>query len=367
MPVRIPVIEMIEIGAGGGSIASVDTLGRLTVGPESAGSEPGPAGFGRGGEHPTVTDADLTMGLIDPAGFADRRLSADRSLAEAAITKGIAAPLSLSAMEAAEGVLDIVDEAMASAGRVHAAEAGKDLSQRAMITLGGNGPLHATRVAEKAGITHIIVPPNPSVGSAVGFLSAPISFEVVRSFHTLLAAPDIAALSRVLAEMEAEARAVVEAAGDTPPRIIRRAFLRYRGQGHEIDVAMPDGAIGEAMLATLAADFAAAYAAQFSRIVPGMAIEALNWSVSAEIPAAAPTRTPPLQTGAAATPVGERAVRMGGQDVSAALFHRKALLPGEVATGPALILEHHTTTHVGPGWRAIMDDSGALHLMRGEP
>lgn len=367
MPVRIPVIEMIEIGAGGGSIAAVDTLGRLTVGPESAGSEPGPAGFGRGGARPTVTDADLTMGLVDPAGFADRRLSADRSAAEAAIAKDIAAPLSLSAMEAAEGVADVVDEAMASAGRIHAAEAGKDLSQRAMITLGGNGPLHATRVAEKAGITHIIVPPYPSVGSAVGFLSSPISFEVVRSFHTLLAAPDIAALDLVLAEMEAEARAVVGAASQAPSRITRRAFLRYRGQGHEIDVIMPDGAVGEAMLEILSADFAAAYTAQFSRIVPGMAIEALNWSVSAEIPATAPAPTAPLRMGGAAEPVGERAVRMGGQDVLAALHHRDALRAGAVVLGPALILEHHTTTHVGPGWRAAMDDSGALHLMRGEP
>jgi len=250
---------------------------------------------------------------------------------------------------------------------VSAAEAGKDLGQRAMITLGGNGPLHATRVAEKAGVAHIIVPPNPSVGSAVGFLSAPVSFEVVRSFHTLLASPDIPALSRVLAEMEDEARSVVEAAGDAPPRIIRRAFLRYRGQGHEIDVAMPDGAVSEAMLTTLAADFAGAYAAQFSRIVPGMAIEALNWSVSAEIPANAPAPTPPLHWGAAAPPVGERAVRMGGETVSAALHHREALQPGAVAHGPALILEHHTTTHVGPGWRAAMDASGALHLMKDAP
>lgn len=367
MPVRIPVIEMIEIGAGGGSIAAVDTLGRLSVGPESAGSEPGPAGFGRGGDRPTVTDADLTMGLIDPAGFADRRLSADRSLAEAVIADAIAKPLSLSVMEAAEGVSDVVDEAMASAGRVHAAEAGKDLSQRAMITLGGNGPLHATRVAEKAGIAHVIVPPNPSVGSAVGFLSAPVSFEVVRSFHTLLASPDITALSRVLAEMEAEASGVVKAASQTPPRITRRAFLRYRGQGHEIDVTMPEGAVDEAMLEMLAERFAAAYAAQFSRIVPGMAIEALNWSVSAEVPATPPTQAASLRERTPALPVGERAVRMGGGAVSAALYHRDALQPGEVAAGPALILEHHTTTHVGPGWRAVMDDSGALHLKRGQP
>ncbi len=367
MPVRIPVIEMIEIGAGGGSIAAVDALGRLTVGPESAGSEPGPAGFGRGGERPTVTDADIAMGLIDPAGFADRRLSADRALAEAAIASDIAEPLSLSVAEAAEGISDVVDEAMASAGRVHAAEAGKDLGQRAMITLGGNGPLHATRVAEKAGIAHVIVPPNPSVGSAVGFLSAPISFEVVRSFHTLLASPDLPALSRVLAEMEAEARAVVEAASNAPPRVIRRAFLRYRGQGHEIDVALPDGPVDASMLDRLAADFAAAYAAQFSRIVPGMAIEALNWSVSAEVPAAAPVIAATLTEGTDAAPVGERRVRMGGADVLAALYQRDRLQAGAVVHGPALILEHHTTTHVGPGWRAVMDETDALHLMRGEP
>ncbi|MEM7188258.1 MAG: hydantoinase/oxoprolinase family protein [Pseudomonadota bacterium] len=365
MPVRIPVIEMIEIGAGGGSIASVDTLGRLMVGPESAGSEPGPAGFGRGGISPTVTDADITMGLIDPAGFADRHLSADRALSDAAVTNDVASKLSLSATDAAEGISEVVDEAMASAGRVHAAEAGKDLSQRTMVALGGNGPLHATRVAERAGVRRVIVPPNPSVGSAVGFLSAPISFEVIRSFHTRLDAPDLSALNKVLEEMEDEARAVVAAATDAAPTLIRRAFLRYRGQGHEIDVRVPEGEVAERKLAAIEEAFATEYTDQFSRIVPGMIIEALNWSVVAEVPALAPVETSAVANVSKAIPAEYRSVRMAGADVEVAVHRRDALSAGTTIVGPALITEQQTTTHVGQGWTAIAGADGSLHLTRG--
>ena len=184
MPVRIPVIEMIEIGAGGGSIATVDRLDRLQIGPESAGSEPGPVAFGKGGTEPTVTDADIAMGLIEPGRFAEGRLTIDRSAAEIAIDHKISKPLEINAQGAAFAISEIVDENMASAGRMHAVESGKDISSRLMIAFGGNGPLHATRVARRAQVRRILIPNNPGVGSAVGFLYAPVSFEIIRSRYT---------------------------------------------------------------------------------------------------------------------------------------------------------------------------------------
>ena len=170
MPVRIPVIEMIEIGAGGGSIAAVDRLGRLTVGPKSAGSEPGPVAFGRGGTDPTVTDADVALGYIQGDAFGQTSFQINRAAAEDALATTIGAPLDLDAAGAADVVSRIVDENMASAGRAHAVESGKDLGARTMIAFGGNGPLHACRVARSAGVHRILIPPNPGVGSAVGFL-----------------------------------------------------------------------------------------------------------------------------------------------------------------------------------------------------
>ena len=190
IPVRIPVIEMLEIGAGGGSIASVDRLGRLRVGPQSASSDPGPACYGRGGSLPTVTDADVVTGYLDPEAFAEGRLALQPELAQGAIARAVSEPVGTTVAAGADGISQMVDEAMANAARVHAVEQGKNLADCVMVAFGGNGPLHATRVAEKVGIGQIVVPPSPSVGSAVGFLSAPVSYEIVRSAYVLVKAFD---------------------------------------------------------------------------------------------------------------------------------------------------------------------------------
>ncbi|MCV6586363.1 MAG: hydantoinase/oxoprolinase family protein, partial [Marinibacterium sp.] len=211
MPVRIPVLEMIEIGAGGGSIAGVDRLGRIQVGPQSAGSEPGPAAFGKGGSAATVTDADVQQGLIDPEAFAEGRLQIDSGAAGAAIAADLGAPLGLTTDEAAAGISGIVDENMAAAGRMHAVESGKDLARRTMIAFGGNGPLHATRVARRAGVRRILIPRDPGVGSAVGFLHAPVSFEIVRSRYATLETLDIDGLNQFFDAMIHEATDVVRA------------------------------------------------------------------------------------------------------------------------------------------------------------
>ncbi|MEL6574458.1 MAG: hydantoinase/oxoprolinase family protein [Pseudomonadota bacterium] len=359
MPVRIPVVELIEIGAGGGSIAGADSLGRITVGPESAGAEPGPAAFARGGTVPTVTDADVTLGYIDPAHFAEGRLAVDRARAAAALGERVGAPLGLGVEAAAFGVSEIVDESMAAAGRMHAVESGKDLGQRTMIAFGGNGPLHATRVARRAGVRRILVPPNPGVGSAIGFLAAPVSFERVRSRYTLLETFDALAIEALLADMAAEAERVVAAGAPGAARTTHRAaFLRYRGQGHEVEVPLPGRPLEEGDAAALAERFEAAYAALFSRAVPGMAIEVLNWAVrvTTQRASAAPA-TPAPPVASVAKPAERRVITCDatGAAVEASVHHRAALAPGHRVEGPALITEPQTTTLVGTGFVAEVD------------
>lgn len=370
MPVRIPVIEMIEIGAGGGSIAGVDRLGRLTVGPQSAGSEPGPVGFGRGGGEPTVTDADLVLGYIPPETFAEGQIGIDRDAAAAAIGAHIGDRLGLDAEEAADGISRIVDENMASAGRMHAVESGKDLGQRTMIAFGGNGPLHACRVARAAGVSRIVVPPDPGVGSAVGFLFAPVSFETVRSRHSLLRSLDVAAINRLLSDMTNEALAVVRQGAPTGDVTTdRSAFMRYSGQGHEIEIALPDRSLTPEDIRPLTHDFESAYARQFSRPVPGMEIEILNWAVrvSTSPTPPDPPADDPGPRSVTADQTREIICDLGGRTRSAAFVARRALRPGDRLAGPALITEPQTTTFVGADFIAEMDRRGNLVLTRNGP
>ncbi len=367
MPVRIPVLEMIEIGAGGGSIAGVDRLGRLQVGPQSAGSEPGPAAFGRGGTDATVTDADIAIGLIDPQAFAEGRLTCDREAAEAAVARNVGNELELGAVDAAAGISDIVDESMASAGRMHAVESGKDLGERIMIAFGGNGPLHATRVARRAGVNRILVPRDPGVGSAVGFLHAPISFETVRSKHTMLEELDPDDLNRFFHAMLSQAQDVVRAgAPDTELRTRRTAFMRYRGQGHEIEIRLPDRDLAQSDIADLKTAFEAEYRRQYARSVPGMPIEILNWAASVSTTRrSAPAVSEPQATKRAAA-ASQRTIRcdVSGRDVEAGVFRREDLVPGDSLKGPALVVEPQSTTFVSSDFDLSVDGDGNLLLSR---
>ena len=237
IPVRIPVIDMVEIGAGGGSIARVDSLRRIVVGPDSAGSDPGPACYARGGTAATVTDADVVLGRIDPARFAGGKIALDPARATEAVQATIATPLGMSVDEAARGIAEIVDETMASAARVHAVENGKDTAGRTLIAFGGAAPLHAVRLAQKLGIGRVVIPPDAGVGSAHGFLDAPIAYEVVRTLLLRLDRLDSFALDALFAAMRAEAASVVRLGfpvGELAET--RTAFMRYRGQGHEVAV-----------------------------------------------------------------------------------------------------------------------------------
>ena len=367
MPVRIPVIEMIEIGAGGGSIAHVDRLGRLQVGPKSAGSVPGPVSFAMGGTAPTVTDADAVQGLLDPETFAEGRLRIDVSAAGEALSRDIGEPLGLDPADAARGVSEIVDENMAAAGRMHAVESGKDLGARVMIAFGGNGPLHATRVARRAQVDRILIPRDPGVGSAVGFLFAPVSFEIVRSRHATLDGLDLEGLNAFFDELIDEARAVVRAGAPTGDLETRRqAFMRYHGQGHEIEITLPDRALGDSDIATLREAFEAEYSRQFNRAVPGMTIEILNWGVvvSSQPPdIECLGETLPAQS---APPAGLRRILcdVTGTWQDASVYNRADLGPGDCLAGPALIVEAQTTTLVSADFSAHVDAGGNVWLTR---
>ena len=279
----------------------------------------------------------------------------------------MAGPLGLDAQGAAEGVSEIVDENMAAAARMHAVESGKDLGRRTMIAFGGNGPLHATRLARRAGVSEIVVPPNPGVGSAVGFLFAPVSYELVRSFYSLLSRIDLAEVNRLLDAMVAEASGVVAAGAPGQAQQVRRAaFMRYRGQGHEIEIPLPGSGLSRDRLPEISAAFERAYAQQFSRPVPGMEIEILNWAVTVSTMAAAPAmgRDPPERR--VPQPCGRREIRcdVTARRISAPLYRRADLLPGDHLLGPALIAEPQTTTFVSADFTARVDGAGNLRLSR---
>jgi len=368
LPLRIPVIEMVEIGAGGGSIARVDRLKRITVGPDSAGADPGPACYGRGGAAPTVTDADLLLGRIDPAGFSGGRMALDRGAAEAAIRQEMADPLGLALELAALGVSEIVDENMANAARVHAIESGKDARGRTLVAFGGAAPLHAARMAEKLGLDRVLVPSYAGVGSAVGFLRAPIAYEIVRSSLQRLDRFDAIAANTLFAAMRGEAEPIVRrGTGDAPLTETRSAFMRYRGQGHEIAVPLPVRAYHTDDAALLRTAFEREYRHLYSRVIPGVEVEVLSWvlllSAPPPVPAdtAAPTPQPYRPQPALSRPVFDPET---GEFVEVAIHQRRDLRPGAMIAGPAIIVEDETSTVVSRALDARVEVHGYIELTR---
>ena len=363
LPLRIPVVEMIEIGAGGGSIARLDVTRSIAVGPRSAGSEPGPACYGRGGTDPTVTDADVGLGRIAPDHFAGGTIRLDPARADEALGRVIAGPLDLSSEEGALGVCEIVDEAMANAARVHAAERGVALSGHTLIAFGGAAPLHAARMAEKLGLARVLVPRDAGVGSAVGFLRAPVAFELVRSLFLRLDAFDVPRAEALLGAMAREARALAGAAEVEEERAV---FMRYAGQGHEIAVPLPPGPLGEGAPDALREAFEAEYRRQFERHIPGAAIEALNWSVTVSVPQAPPEPIGQADPAPPPEPVGRREVWGAGEGAAASVpvYARADIAPGARVAGPALVVEEATSTYLTAAFEAHVDAGGALVLER---
>src|SRR3954470_5720293 len=281
LPIKAPVIDMIEIGAGGGSVAAVDEIGLLRVGPHSAGADPGPACYGRGGNEATVTDANLVLGFYDPTFFLGGRMTLDRKAAMTAVGK-LGDQIGLSAVEAAYGIHKVVTESMAAAARIHLVERGKDPRAYAMVGFGGAGPAHAAGVARVLGIREVIIPPASGAASCLGFLVAPLTFERVRSYPVRVAPGlDAAAINAILAELETEGRALLAEAGITGAQVIveRTADMRLVGQMHEINVPLPPGAIGDASLDAIRTAFAAVYTKRYTSLYGEAAIEAISFRV----------------------------------------------------------------------------------------
>ncbi len=350
LPVGGPTVDIIEIGAGGGSIARFDALGLLRVGPESAGAAPGPACYGRGGVEPTVTDADLLLGHLDPAYFLGGEMPLDLAAAEAAVGRLGCRPAD---------IVRVVREQMAAAARTHAVERGKDLRRCTLVAFGGAGPVHAVAVARILGIPEVIIPPLPGVASAFGLLAAPAAFEYAHSLPVMLDACDWAAVGGLLEEMEARGRAQVGAADGVT--VARRADLRLLGQVHELEVDVPPGHAGPAMGDLMRKTYAAAYVHRFGMMPEGNPIQVLNWRVRVEGPK--PQMPAPTLGRGAGRQKGARVVNGWGETP---VFERAELGAGWAFAGPVIIEERESTTLVGPGDEVAVLPHGHLHIeMRG--
>jgi len=387
MPISIPVIEMIEIGAGGGSIASVDSLGQIRIGPHSAGSDPGPAAYDLGGTEPTVTDANLQLGRLHPDTFGAKTITLSPERAAEAIRSKVADQLGMDDHTGAVGIAEVVDENMTNAARVHAVENGKDLAGFAMVAFGGGAPLHASRLMDKLGLDEVFVPPGAGVGSAIGFLRAPFAYEAVRSFYTRTDDFDYVAVNEVLAELTTEAEAFVRQGTDASLDVERQVSMRYKGQGWEIPVTLGERtALTEPGTGThhgdrpgetersgdylfdafaaegLAATFTKAYEEFFGRAIDDLAIEAVSWSVRV---ASVQERPPMLELVRASRRVEATITRpmydpVEQKDLDSAVLERTSLSVGDVVVGPAVIVEEQTSTVLGSHHQAVMQRDGTL-------
>ena len=366
MPISIPVIDMVEIGAGGGSLARIDAMHQIRVGPESAGSEPGPACYGQGGSRPAVTDADLVLGKLDPNNFAGGSITLSVNDAEKALQTEIGDTLEMDALTAAFGLVEVVDENMANAARVHAVENGEDLSDYTMIAFGGAAPLHAGRLCEKLGLERLLVPAGAGVGSAIGFLRAPFSFEANRSVYMRLSDFDPSLITTLLGELEEEATSFVRRC-DANSEILSefKAYMRYTGQGWEIPIVLTPAQAKSPNAEEFKQLFEQDYKVLFGRPVDGMDIEITVWAVNATTPA---EKVEPIIVSAdqgAAKIEGSRAMfdPALGESMQASLILREQMLVGQTVAGPAAIVENETTIVLPNSRQAIKQADGCIDVL----
>ncbi|WP_454817202.1 hydantoinase/oxoprolinase family protein [Labrys neptuniae] len=363
MPISIPVIEMVEIGAGGGSIATVDSMRQIRVGPHSAGSEPGPACYGRGGASPTVTDADLVLGRLDAGEFAGGTMRLDRSASDRALHNDVADRLGTDVAAAAYGLSEVVDENMSNAARMHAVENGKELSEFTMIAFGGAAPIHAARLCEKLGISQLLIPPGAGVGSAIGFLRAPFGFESVRSAYSRLSRFEAEAINATITDLIAEATSFVRAGvPDADPDLECTAYMRYVGQGWEVPVAISVRDYADADGVLFRKLFDERYESFFGRLIDGLDVEIVGWSLRATSRTVPPQKIGRTEKAADATVRGTRAIFdvQQGSFQTAAIISRHDMKPGDWAAGPAVITERETSTIIAASREVIMQADGCL-------
>jgi len=365
MPISIPVIDMVEIGAGGGSLGSVDAMRQIRVGPESAGSEPGPACYGRGGLRPAVTDADLVLGKLDPDNFAGGSIVLDAAASESALITTLGDMLDMDAATSAFGLAEVVDENMANAARVHAVENGEDLSEYTMIAFGGAAPLHAGRLCEKLGVDRVLVPAGAGVGSAIGFLRAPFSFEANRSVYMRLSDFDPAAITALLSDLKAEATGFVRTC-DADAEIINefKVYMRYSGQGWEIPITLTEAQAMNPDVDTFMSRFVEDYTKLFGRSVTGMDVEITVWSVNATTPSEHVPRQAEANAGGAATIVETRQLfdPAAAEFQDASVVMRDMMEVGQTVQGPAAITEDETTIIVPASRSALRQHDGCIDV-----
>ena len=369
MPISIPVIDMVEIGAGGGSLAHVDSMRQIRVGPESAGSEPGPACYARGGTQPAVTDADLVLGKLDPENFAGGSIRLNISNSEKALAESLGNELNMDAQTAAYGLVEVVDENMANAARVHAVENGEDLSEYTMIAFGGAAPLHAGRLCEKLGVKRLLVPKGAGVGSAIGFLRAPFSFEANRSVFMRLSNFDASKISSLISELEQEATGFVQECieGESSLSISAeyKVYMRYSGQGWEIPVSLTGAQAKEANQETFKRLFEEQYITLFGRPVEGMDIEITVWAVNATTPLPKPDLAETLRSRSKADQALSRSLfdPAIGESLKASIVDRNIMADGDYVDGPAAITEDETTIIVPSSRTAIKQPDGCIDVI----
>ncbi|MEU9842790.1 hydantoinase/oxoprolinase family protein [Actinomadura sp. NPDC048032] len=363
-PVRVPTVDLIEIGAGGGSVAWVDDLGLLKVGPRSSGAVPGPACYGKGGTEPTVTDADLELGYLAPDSFLGGAMTLDTAAAGRALDL-LAARLRTDRRTTAAGIADVVNNAMATAARLYISEQGRDPRRYRMVAFGGAGPVHAYDVARLLHIGEVVFPRGAGVASAIGMLVAPRAVECTTSLVVPLDEPDWNAVDAVLKELESQARAQLDEADVDPAdvRLEAAADMRYVGQGYELTVPIPLDVVRDHDTAGLVEAFETEYRARFDRVLKGMPAQVISWRLRAL--SSPVVRTVELATGAAAhsaAPLGTRPAYFAevGDYTDTPVYRRVDLAPGSTVAGPALIEETESTVVVGPSGSVRVDDMGNL-------